>query len=210
MGSIMAPTTDIFEKTYGDYLAQIDKIDLNSVKEKLGVEIEGHDVKVPLFGKWHRVSSSSITGPSGRKPPLDVCVILSRYLIMCPDGVPAKREWVSFRDFKDSGPLTTYFSNDVERAISSHFKGSVEDLKSASMSLGAYPPDLEVTHDLSLQFDALPRLPVVLLFNDADEEFGAKCSVLFENVAERFLDAECIAMTGRLLFTYLREAGQSR
>ncbi len=69
--------------------------------------------------------------------------------------------------------------------------------------------NIEVNYDLSMQFDALPRVPVMLLFNDADDEFPAKSSVLFERRAEKYLDAECLAMVGRLLFTYLKKAVSS-
>jgi hypothetical protein len=59
-----------------------------------------------------------------------------------------------------------------------------------------------------MQFDALPKVPVVMLFNDADDEFSATCSVLFERRAENYLDPECLAMVGRCLFTYLKKAVQ--
>ncbi|CAN2041866.1 hypothetical protein GMMP15_50054 [Candidatus Magnetomoraceae bacterium gMMP-15] len=48
-----------------------------------------------------------------------------------------------------------------------------------------------------------------MLFNDADDEFEAKCSVLFERRAEKYLDLECLAMLGRHLFTCLKKADLS-
>ena len=51
-----------------------------------------------------------------------------------------------------------------------------------------------------------PKMPVLLLFNDADREFPAQCAVLFERRAENFLDMECLAMVGMLLFEYLKSA----
>jgi hypothetical protein len=106
--------------------------------------------------------------------------------------------------------LTVYFANDVERAISGYFSGRLNDMEQACKTLGGYPPDIEVTYDLSMQFDALPQVPVILLFNDADDEFPAKSSVLFERRAEDYLDPECLAMVGRLLFTCLKKAGNNK
>jgi hypothetical protein len=57
-----------------------------------------------------------------------------------------------------------------------------------------------------MQFNALPEIPVLMLFNDADEEFPAQCAVLFERCAEKYLDIECLAMVGMLLFEYLKQA----
>ena len=205
----MTSKTSVFEKTYKDYIAQVAEIDFKPIEQKLGVHAEGNDVTIPLFGRPHKISENGITDPSGNQPSLDICVICCKYLLLCPDVYPTKKEWVSFRDLKDSGPLTTYFANDVERAIATCFAGRLEGLKEASKTLEGYPPDIEVNYDLSMQFDALPRVPVMLLFNDADDEFPAKSSVLFERRAEKYLDAECLAMVGRLLFTYLKKAVSS-
>jgi hypothetical protein len=41
---------------------------------------------------------------------------------------------------------------------------------------------------------ALPRISLLLLFNDGDEEFPAKCTVLFQRHAEYYLDPECLAI----------------
>jgi hypothetical protein len=196
----------IFEKTYTNYLAQLEGLDWASVGEKLGCHVENHEILIPMFGKPHRVSDKGIVDPSGNQPPFDQCVILCKYLLLCPDDPPKGYEWVSYRGLKDSGPLTKYFAHDVERAIVEYFKGRVHRLAEASEVLGAYAPTIDASYDLSVQFDALPRVPLVLLYNDADEEFPAKCSVLFENRVEHYLDAECLAMVGRLLFTYLKEA----
>ncbi len=54
-----------------------------------------------------------------------------------------------------------------------------------------------------MQFNALPKLPMVLLFNDRDEEFPAQAKILFEQRAEVYLDAECLAILGNLLFQRL-------
>jgi len=43
-----------------------------------------------------------------------------------------------------------------------------------------------------------------MLFNDTDDEFAAQCAVLFERRAEKYLDMECLAMVGMLLFEYLK------
>jgi len=196
----------VFERNYEDYLAQLKNISIESIAPNLGGKVEEGVIKIPLFGINYEVSVSGITDPSGNKPAYDICVVLSKYLLLCPDAPPKEDEWVSFRDFKDSGPLTNYFNNDVERSITSYFKGRLAGLKKASKSISGHQPNLDVNYDLAMQFDALPMIPVILLFNDADEEFSAKCSVLFERRAEKYLDAECLAMLGWQLFNHLRRA----
>ena len=200
----------IFEKTYKNYLEQLRELSFESVAHNLGAITEGNRIKIPFFINEYEVSVEGIADPSGTKPAHDICVILSKYILLCPDTPPTEHDWVSFRDFKDSGPLISYFANDVERAISSYFSGRLNDLKKASDTLGGYPPALEVKYDLAIQFNALPMIPVIILYNDADEEFSATCSVLFESRAEKYLDAECIAMLGWQLFSHLKKALQRK
>jgi hypothetical protein len=196
----------VFEKTYKNYLAQLDEIDFESVAPKLGGKTDGNVIVIPFFGLEYRVSSQGITGPSGKTPAYDVCVILCKYLLLCPDESTAGREWVSFRDLKDSSPLINYFTNEIEGATTLQFSGKAHTLKQAGALLGGYPPKIDAEYDVAMQFDALPMIPVMMLFNDTDNEFPASCAVLFERRVETYMDAECIAMLGRQLFTRLKKA----
>jgi hypothetical protein len=89
-----------------------------------------------------------------------------------------------------------FFKSEVEGAIASNFSEKINGIRNASKILGGYPPVLDVKYDFAIQFKALPMIPIIMLFNDKDDDFSAKCSVLFERRVEKYLDAECIAMIG--------------
>ena len=198
----------IFDKTYQDYLSQIADLDLKSIKDKLGIQVADGKVIIPLFGRSYTVSGQGISGPEGRKPHLSTCVILCKYLIMCPSHEPQEANWVTFRDFKDAAPLINSFATTVTNPISTMFSGRPSALEIACKKIGGYRPAETFSYDVSIQFDALPRVPLLLLFNDRDEEFPAQCSVLFEKRTEAYLDMECVAMLGMSLCEYLKvEAG---
>jgi hypothetical protein len=199
----------VFEKTFDHYLARIRQADPGPLKERLGVIVENHDIVVPLFGKPYRVSDRDIMGPAGKRPPLDICVILCKYMLICPNESHTGQDWVTYKDFKDSGPLTTYFSHDVEQALAAAFSGRVGLMARAGERLGGYGPEMNLAYDFSMRFDVLPRVPVIVLFNDADDEFPAKCTVLFERRAERYLDTESLAMLGRNLFLVLQKEAEA-
>jgi len=203
-------STHIYEETYRDYLAQLKGMDVSNLPERLGVEIEGNDIRIPLYGMPYTVSDGGVIDPHGRQPSLDVSVILFKYLLLCPAFPPKGSDWVAYRDMKDTGPLTVFFDNDVERIISDHFAGRPQALTDASRQLGAYPSELDVKYDVVAQFDGLPRVPVLMLFNDGDNEFPAKCSVLFERRAEQYLDPESLAMLGSFLAHRLKKADSRR
>ena len=196
----------IYEQTYKDYLTRIAELDFQFLADKLGVQLAGQEVIIPFFGKPYRISARGITDPSNRQPHLSVSVILCKYLLMCPMIEPLAGNWLSYKDFKDAAPLVRAFYNTVTHPIAETFSGRLAELEKAGEKIGGYAPVDALSYDLSMQFDALPKIPLLLLFNDKDDEFPAQCSALFEKRAEKFLDMECLAMVGMLFFEYLKAA----
>jgi len=199
-------TSSVFEETYQNYLSSIQGLDFQKIADLTGAEKLGEELIIPFFGKPHRISATGIIDSSGIRPNFSVCVVLFKHLLLCPDDEPLEKDWVSFKDFKDSAPFAGAFVNYTEAPLARNFSGRLEDLASAGRKIHGHLPDARFSYDLCMQFDALPKVPVLLLFNDVDEEFAAHCMVLFERCAENYLDMECLAMVGMLLFEYLKQA----
>ena len=196
--------SSVFEETYRNYLSRIAALDFKTIADRLGAEMVGEELIIPIFGKPIRISAAGISEPSGSRPNFSVSVVLFKYLLLCPDHDPAENDWVSFKDFKDSAPFAGAFVNYTEAPLAKYFSGCPEDLAAACQKINGYLPSATFSYDLCMQFNALPKIPVLMLFNDADEEFAAQCAVLFERRAENYLDMECLAMVGMLLFEYLK------
>jgi len=195
----------VYQQTYKDYLSRIAEIDLKFAADKLDLQMSGDAVIMPFFGKSYRVSIREIADPAGKQPHLSISVILCKYLLMCPMIVPLGGNWMSFNDFKDAAPLIQSFFNTVTLPLADSFSARLADLETAAKNIGGYPPADDFPYDLSLQFNALSKVPLLLLFNDKDEEFAAQCSVLFEKRVEKLLDMECLAMVGMLFCEYLKK-----
>ena len=202
----MTQDDSVFKETYSNYLNQISQLNLKDIEEKLGIQVYENEAIVKVFDESYRVSGNGIIGPLEKQASFSICIILSKYFLLCPDLPACKKGWVSYRDFKDSGPLLKFYANDVERPIADLFSGKIDALKKAGKTLGGYPPTFELSYDFCMQFDVLPKIPLLLQYNDADKDFSATCSVLFQNDAENYLDAECLAMVGALLFARLKKA----
>ena len=195
----------VFKETYQNYLDQIGKIDLDSRAEKLGGRIIKDEMILSFFGQPYRISSRGIIDPSGKQPPMGISVVLCKYLLLCPAILSLDKEWVSYRDFKNSAPLVHSFVNHTERPIARNFSNRLEDLAAACEKLGGKDPDLALNYQLIMKLYPLPKVPVLLLFDDIDEEFPAQCKVLFERRAEQYLDPECLAIMGTLLNNFLKK-----
>lgn len=207
----MTDDTNAFERHYRDYLKRISEIDLAERAPILGTEMMDGRMIIPLFRTPYRLSGDGIADPAGQRPSYAVCVVLVKYVLECPLTEPIlNSEWASFKDFKDAAPLLTYFGNDVEGALSRRFGGHADPLQAACRSAGGNAPDLDVAYDVAMRFEALPRVPMLLLFNDVDEDFPAQCSVLFHRSVEKFLDMESVAVLGKLFADMLIGREKSR
>jgi len=194
----------VFKETYQNYLDQIGEIDLDSIAEKLGGRVEKDEMVLSFFGQPYRISSRGITDPFGKQPPMGISVVLCKYLLLCPAIPSLDKEWVSYRDFKNTAPLVHSFINHAERPIVQNYSNRLKALAAACKKLGGKDPGLDLNYQLIMILYPLPKVPLLLLFDDVDEEFPAQCKVLFERRAEHYLDPECLAIIGRLLNNFLK------
>jgi len=201
----------VFDEIYKNYLADVSAIDLNLVNSRLGIEVDEDTAIIPFYGIPHRVSGKGIIDAQERRPIHAVSVILCKYLLLCPKREPpAASEWVKYHNFKDAAPFAGGFRNTAEQPISRTFSGRPEDLKQACMALGGLPSEAPISCDLAIRFPALPKLNLLMLFNDRDDEFPADCSILFENHSDAYLDMECLAMLGMVLAVWLKNGPDYR
>jgi hypothetical protein len=202
----MSEKAPIFAETLRNYLAQVAQIDPGGIADTLDITVEQGGAVIPFLGKTYRVSGSGVRDETGREPIHAVSIVLCRYLLLAPPQIPLSGEdWVSYKDFKDAAPFVGGFVNNSERAVARHFSGRLSQLRKAAGELGAFPPALAVSYQFVGQIQALPRIPLLLLFNDEDEDFPAQCTLLFQRRAENFLDMECLAICGWLLADTLAE-----
>lgn len=199
----------IFEKHYEDYLRQLNDVDFSVCAPILDIVVDDtkKTTEIPFLNTTYRVSPFGVVDKHGKRPDYGMCVILLKHLLMCPKWVPAQRDWITNREFSDSGQTQDNgLSEYAIAAIAKRYAGHLDRLKAAARTLGGIPSEAEYPYDFSAVFPALPRLPILFLFNDADEQFAAHASILYERRAEHFLDAECRVMVDWYLFESLKKA----
>ena len=202
----MAEKAQVFEKILKDYLAQVAKIEArNHLVAALGIGADDEAFEVPFFHRNYTITATSIMDRDGVAANHAVAVILCQYLLLCPQNPEHREALVTYKDFRDAAPYVIGFRNTAERPIAHSFSGNAALLEERCRRLGGERFNTEVACDMAFRFQALPRVPLFLLFNDADEEFSAGCTLLFQQDAQAYLDMECIAMVGSALAAWLKK-----
>lgn len=199
-------TGSVYDETYRDYLQQLKKMRFDGKEDVLGISMDGADVVVPYFGGFVRLTADGLKDETGCQPDFADCVVVCRYLIMAPLFEPRQNEWVAYRDFPDAGPLTVFWADTVENQLAKRFTKDVDALRSACDLLGGTKAGLDIACDLCRQFTPLPKVPLLMVFNDADDDFPASASLLFERRAATYLDAESQAILGHILTQRLADS----
>lgn len=202
----MPEKSEIFDNNYQFYCNQIATVDLEAVSERLGCRFADGRLTVPFFDQDYHISRSGISDASGQRPGYLVCIILAKYVLLCPETPHPGGDWVSFRDFRQTSHFTNvnYFASDTEQAIVRDFTDEPVALARACNVMGGTHHEEKMPYDLAMQFRALPRIALLLLFNSQDDEFPASATVLFNKDAECYLDPESLAMTSAFLARSLK------
>lgn len=205
----MSRTSDIFEKHYDDYCAQVAKVDLLSIKDRLGIEVKEDQARIRFADETYTISGKKIADASGNRPGYAICVVLFKYILLCPDPAPYDTNWVALTDFKQTGQFTNvnFFTSETEGVLSDSFSGRLGALACACEKMGGTQSKLQMPWDLAMEMDVLPKIKILVLFNDKDEEFPALCRVLFQKHAQFYLDPESMIIATSVMAKKLVNLG---
>ena len=193
---------DNYTLVYQDLLKQLSPLDLTETSVDIGGKMQGSDLEFKCLGSLYRINPRGIRLAHGGDPDVAVGIVICHYILQRGRGEPAG-EWVSYRDFRDSAFFMSNFQANVEERLARHFTGRVADLRRAAARLEGRPHKDLPWGDACIRFQALPRVPLLLVFFDGDEEFPATCKLLFDKAASLWLDMECLAALGGILADFL-------
>jgi hypothetical protein len=191
-------TRDNYELVYEELLGELAEVDLTKVSADLGVVYQGDQLEINLLGQCYRISNQGIWEVNEQAPNVAIRIVLCHYVLQAGQG-KLTGEWMSYRDFKDSAFFISNFQVNVEERIAQYFAGRASDLEKAAQELDGGPFEAFQTGDVCYYLQALPKVPMLLVFYDKDAEFPASCKVLFDKSAPKWLDMECLAVLGWIL-----------
>jgi hypothetical protein len=179
-------------------LRELDALDPSWIASRSGATFSYVDKAfvVPFFGEDHMVSypgggvARADGGPVGGMAEM----IILHYLVGA-DGTAVAEHWVSYRDLPGARYHEPAFIAEVEGPLSRGLAGHLDSLRPWAKR-NARP--LELPGDMAIAWDVLPRVPLLIIFNEADEEFGASARVLFDISAPGYLPTEDLSVLAEI------------
>jgi hypothetical protein len=146
----------------------------------------------PFFGQPLKIFKDKVQYPPGtHSNPWDA-IFLYNY-IASQGNQPLAGEWITYQSLPNSVSKVKTLER-LQRDFGARFSQKLPELRERAARLKAEPASLGEDADFTGVFWPLPRVPVALLFWDADpeEDFPAEARFLFDATVSDYLDLESL------------------
>ncbi len=179
---------------------QASSMDLEDIATRIGgklqfVTMNGSKKQIiilPCFNKTLHITLDAVTDELGNSLLKNDQTFV--YIHMAQGGIkkPTGNK-KSFKEFPNSVSKIVSMNDHVETPLKKAFTSKLAMLKKACEFIGG--KDVKAgfdSGDLAYEFSAFPKVPVTLLFWDAEEGFDAEIKLLFDETVIEHLDIESI------------------
>lgn len=182
-----------YEKWCEEWRQKFLAMDKNEILERIPeIKLEDTYIMITQFNRRYGIhlNTGEIVALDDREPVHSVAK-LNLYTFIWYRSLDAKQqgEWVSFEKLKGASIFGSAFKNGITDVIAKTFSGHMKELKQALSDLGGIPLKYG---DISYELQALPGIPIRIIFWEGDEEFSASANVLFDSSASEYLHIESI------------------
>ncbi|WP_456434477.1 DUF3786 domain-containing protein [Thermosulfuriphilus sp.] len=185
--------------------SEVTDLDLSQTALKVGGTFDEGWLSFPYLGEVVRIRPDQIETASGyRLDPRDQ-ILLYNYLRFAKGDSPSG-QFVGLEAFPNSVAKVATLRRYAEDPLAAAFSGVKSSLERVLKRIYAEDwPGAQA--DISVLVPALPRVPLVVLFWDRDEEegFSARAKILFNQTASSYLDLESLVFLAERLSERLRE-----
>ncbi|MBF0330020.1 MAG: DUF3786 domain-containing protein [Nitrospirae bacterium] len=177
---------------------EIKKIDLGSIAELLGGQMQNGSLVVNCMGRPFTVSADGDVTTHGHITPW-VKILLLHYIrnsfnnSIAIKGMPKQTDekWVSYAELKNGMVKAASFEREGEEPLKEMLDQNLTAVETILKRLGAVTKEGFST-PCAWALHLLPKVPVLILYWPEESEFPSKVKVLFNTYADKYLDVEAI------------------
>jgi len=171
---------------------------------EIGGESWGVEPELLRPGPCHQLSPApGLRAATGKECSPGLCFLFLHYLHTA-DGTPPADRWISYRELPDGMFYSQAFQGYSGARLVQTFDNELGRFKEAATEAGAEELSLG---DAAFMFQALPRLPLGVVYWLGDEEFAPYANVLFDASASHYLSTDGLAVLGRELCDKIIDQG---
>lgn len=156
-------------------------------------DLEQERYTVPFLGKKYHITypAGNVTSAdTNADAPIVVAILLLHYLHRA-SGMELSNHWISFKELNGGGIYIEPFQKRAVFPFIKNFGARTAEFARAAEKLGGRKAE---HGDVSYIIPALPRVPLLYILWEGDDEFPPNGTILFDNFANAYLHTEDYAM----------------
>jgi len=167
----------------------IKNIKFSDVAEGIGAELKDGVMSIKCLGREFTIDRDGEIKTHGHITPW-IKILLLHYVRTAGKGNLSGR-WVSYSELKAGMIKASSFLRDCEEPLKDLFISDFDKTEKALNRLGAERRE-GFTSKYAYHLYLLPKIPVMIIYWPQEDEFDPKVKILFDSIADKFLDAEAL------------------
>lgn len=132
---------------------------------------------------------------TGSKLPVAVQALILYYFYNA-DGFPLTDRWIAFSELQDGRFYSQAFQGYSGDKLGKLFTDDLDAFRKAALEIGGIPHSMA---DASFVFQLLPRVPLLALAWQGDDEVPSSYQILFNESVNHYLPTDACAIAGSML-----------
>jgi Domain of unknown function (DUF3786) len=180
-----------YDSIYLELMTKLSGCDFQEAADRLGLEYVDGGIQVCFLKRPYRITLAGVEPLDGQPVNINNRSVLLYYLISKGQGdsensyilfesIPGMISGLDVQNRLMNTPLEQYFGNDYVKFSEAAVKlDGIEEKSQGGKHLW--------------KFSVLPKIPLEIVFYEADDEFPVDIQIMLDKTALQFLEFECLA-----------------
>jgi hypothetical protein len=202
-----------YEKTYEAVLPRLKNRVFPEIALRLGFDLlTQHSLGLDFLGRPYVIGPGGVEPADGKDVHVNIKSVLVYYAVSRGRGEPLGEycllHYFSRGLFTGAAPAPDWMTSPLRKKYAGDYKSFALAARGLGMEeAGGGKPDVQARHDThTWQYRLLPKIPVRVVYYEADDEFPCDIQIRYDKTAITFLDFEPLAvLTGCFINALARE-----
>jgi len=180
-----------YDSIYLGLITKLSECDFQESAERLGLEYVDGGIQVNFLKREYRITLDGVEPLDGQPVNANNGSVLLYYLLSNGRGDP-ENSYVLFESIPRMISGLGFQNRMMSRPLERKFGNDYVKFREAAVKLGGTEEESQIGRHL-WKFNVLPKIPLKIVFYEADDEFPTNIQILLDKTALQFLEFECLA-----------------
>jgi hypothetical protein len=180
-----------YDSIYLGLITKLSECDFQESADRLGLEYVDGGIQVCFLKREYRITVDGVESMDGQPVNANNGSVLLYYLLSKGQGDP-ENSYILFESIPRMISGLGFQNRMMTRPLERKFGNDYVKFSEAAIKLGGIEEESQVGKHL-WKFNILPKIPLKIVFYEADDEFPTNIQIMLDKTALQFLEFECLA-----------------